>query len=79
MRVYTQSHKQRGWNTLFVHLQVVQLERDLQQVIDEKQDLETERDAYRHKYDRLNTELNYILKGDEKRVVDIDALIMENK
>lgn len=59
--------------------QTVQLERDLQQVIDEKQELVTERDAYRHKYGRLNTELNYILKGDEKGVVDIDALIMENK
>ena len=59
--------------------QVVQLERDLQQVLDEKQDLVTERDAYRHKHARLNVELNYILKGDERRVVDIDALITENK
>ncbi|KAK7110983.1 hypothetical protein V1264_014772 [Littorina saxatilis] len=59
--------------------QTLQLERDLQQVIDEKQELVTERDAYRQKYDRLNTELNYILKGDEKGVVDIDALIMNNK
>nr|KAG5698069.1 hypothetical protein BaRGS_016717 [Batillaria attramentaria] len=59
--------------------QNVQLERDLQQVLDEKQELVTERDAYRVKYGRLNTELNYILKGDEKGVVDIDALIMENK
>lgn len=51
----------------------------MQQVLDEKEDLETERDAYKNKYDRLNEELNYILKGDERRVVDIDALIMENK
>ena len=60
-------------------MQTLQLERDLQQVLDEKQELVTERDAYRHKHGRLNTELNYILKGDEKGVVDIDAVIMENK
>ncbi|XP_033729980.1 coiled-coil domain-containing protein 149-like, partial [Pecten maximus] len=56
----------------------IQLERDLQQVIDEKEELVNERDVYKNKYERLNTELNYILKGDEKRVVDLDALIMEN-
>ncbi|XP_041369440.1 coiled-coil domain-containing protein 149-like [Gigantopelta aegis] len=56
-----------------------QLERDLQQVLDEKQDQEMERDGYKIKYDRLNQELNYILKGDENRIVDIDALAMENK
>ena len=59
--------------------QYAQLERDLQQVLDEKQDQEMERDGYKIKYDRLNQELNYILKGDENRIVDIDALAMENK
>ena len=59
--------------------QYLQLERDLQTVLDEKQEYVTERDAYKTKYDRLNQELNYILKGDEKRIVDIDALVMENK
>ena len=56
-----------------------QLERDLQQVMDEKEELVTERDVYRLKYDRLNKELHYILKGDERRVLDVDALIMENR
>ena len=56
-----------------------QLERDLQQVVDEKEELVTERDVYRLKYDRLNKELQLILKGDEKRVLDVDALIMENR
>ena len=60
-------------------LQVNQLSRDLQQVLDEKEELIMERDDYRHKYDRLNNELNYILKGDERRVLDIDSLIKENK
>ncbi|GFR90471.1 coiled-coil domain-containing protein 149-like [Elysia marginata] len=59
--------------------EIVQRQRDLQQVLDEKEDLETERDAYRTKHERLNTELNYILGGDDKRIVDIDALNMENK
>lgn len=59
--------------------QYLQLERDLQTVLDEKQEFVTERDAYKTKYDRLNQELNYILRGDEKRIVDIDALVMENK
>ena len=47
--------------------------------MDEKEELVTERDVYRLKYDRLNKELHYILKGDERRVLDIDALIMENR
>ena len=64
---------------LATFLQYIQLERDLQQVLDEKEEHVTERDAYKSKYERLNAELNYILKGDEKRVVDIDALVMENK
>ena len=47
-------------------------------MLDEKEELVTERDVYRNKYERLNTELNYVLKGDERRIVDVDALIMEN-
>jgi len=47
--------------------------------MDEKEELVTERDVYRLKYDRLNKELNLILKGDESRVLDVDALIMENR
>ena len=49
------------------------------QVFDEKEELETERDAYKTKHQRLNSELNFVLKGDEKRIVDIDTLVMENK
>lgn len=62
-----------------MYVQHEQLERDLQQVVDEKEELVTERDVYRLKYDRLNKELHYILKGDERRVLDVDALIMENR
>lgn len=59
--------------------QIAQLERDVQQVLDEKEEQETERDVFKNKYERLNQEVNYILKGDENRIVDIDALVMENK
>lgn len=38
----------------------------------------TERDAYKHKVERLNKELNYVLQGDDKRIIDVDALSMEN-
>ncbi|CAD5113126.1 DgyrCDS2316 [Dimorphilus gyrociliatus] len=55
------------------------LERDLQQLLDEKEECVNERDIFKNKYIRLNNELNYILKGDEKRIVDIDALVMDNK
>ena len=60
-------------------VQIEQMERDLQQVFDDKEEQETERDIYKNKYERLNQELNYILKGDENRILDIDALSMENK
>jgi hypothetical protein len=65
--------------TILSYFQYVQLERDLQTVLDEKEEQETERDAYKHKYERLNKELNYILKGDEKRILDIDGLSTENR
>ena len=51
----------------------------MKQLLDMKEELETERDTYKSKYNRLNKEVNFIMRGDEKHVVDIDALIMENK
>ncbi len=66
-------------NVKLLHFQYAQLERDLQQVLDEKEELVTERDVFKTKFERLNQELNYILKGEENRIVDIDALVMENK
>lgn len=60
-------------------LQVENLERDMVAKIDELQEHVTERDFFRRKADHLNEELNYVLGGNEKRIVDIDALITENK
>lgn len=61
------------------HLEYSQLELDMKQVLDLKEELETERDTYKTKYIRLNKEVNFIMRGDEKHVLDIDALIMENR
>jgi len=52
---------------------------DLQTVMDEKEELVTERDAYKCKVHRLNHELNAVLKGDSKKVVHINALVMKNR
>lgn len=56
-----------------------QLEMDLQSVLDEKEELITERDAYKCKIHRLNHEFNMILKGENHSVIDLDSLIMENR
>lgn len=56
-----------------------QLAADLQAVLDEKEELVTERDAYKCKVHRLNHELNSVLKGDKNNHIDIDGLIMENR
>lgn len=62
-----------------VREQYSQLELDMKQVLDEREELVTERDAYKTKYGRLNQELNTLLRGDDKSILDIDAIILENK
>ncbi|XP_001606032.1 coiled-coil domain-containing protein 149 [Nasonia vitripennis] len=54
-----------------------QLKLDLQSVLDEKQELELERDAFKCKAHRLNHELSQALSA--SRPVDVDALINENR
>ncbi|KAL0269227.1 UNVERIFIED_CONTAM: hypothetical protein PYX00_007030 [Menopon gallinae] len=56
-----------------------QLEMDLQSVLDEKEELITERDAYKCKIHRLNHEFNMLLKGENHNVIDLDSLILENR
>uniref|UniRef100_A0A452HFI3 Uncharacterized protein n=1 Tax=Gopherus agassizii TaxID=38772 RepID=A0A452HFI3_9SAUR len=55
------------------------LEHDLQAALDELQDVKEERSSYQDKTDRLNQELNHILGGHENRIIDVDALCMENR
>lgn len=58
-----------------------QLKYDVRALLDEKEEIVTERDAYKCKVHRLNHELNIALKGEEAqvKVLDIDALVLENK
>ncbi|XP_055952396.1 coiled-coil domain-containing protein 149-like isoform X2 [Argiope bruennichi] len=60
-------------------IKCMQLTQDLEAVLDEKEELITSRDQYIHKYERLNQQMNYILRGDQQKPVDIDGVLMENK
>ncbi|CAL1280872.1 unnamed protein product [Larinioides sclopetarius] len=60
-------------------IKCMQLTQDLEAVLDEKEELITSRDQYIHKYERLNQQMNYILRGDQQKHVDIDGVLMENK
>lgn len=57
--------------------QLRELRSDLQALLDEKEELVTERDAYRCKVHRLNHQMTSLLKTSSS--VDIDAILMENK
>ncbi|XP_075424589.1 coiled-coil domain-containing protein 149 isoform X2 [Ascaphus truei] len=59
--------------------QIETLEHDLQAALDELQDVKQERSFYQDKAGRLNQELNHVLGGHEKRIIDVDALCMENR
>ncbi|XP_037685441.1 coiled-coil domain-containing protein 149 isoform X2 [Choloepus didactylus] len=59
--------------------QIESLEHDLQASVDELQDVKGERSSYQDKVERLNQELNHILGGNENRIIDVDALCMENR
>lgn len=61
--------------------QNAQLKYDIKSVLDEKEEIITERDAYKCKSHRLNYELNVALKNDgpEAKLLDLDALVLENK
>ncbi|MGH0148292.1 UNVERIFIED_CONTAM: hypothetical protein FKN15_055129 [Acipenser sinensis] len=56
-----------------------QLEHDLQASVDELQDVKAERSFYQDKANRLNLELSHVLGGHENRIIDVDALCMENR
>ncbi|NXG59806.1 CC149 protein, partial [Hemiprocne comata] len=59
--------------------QIETLRYDLQAALDELQDVKEERSFYQEKSDRLNQELNHVLGGNENRIIDVDALCMENR
>ncbi|KAI7815001.1 coiled-coil domain-containing protein 149-A-like isoform X2 [Triplophysa rosa] len=60
-------------------LQREELEHNLKTVSDELQDIRAECTVFKEKAERLNRELNHILGGQEKRIIDVDVLCMENR
>ncbi|XP_029949608.1 coiled-coil domain-containing protein 149-like [Salarias fasciatus] len=55
------------------------LEHTVKSLTDELQDVRAERDVFQQKAYRLNLEMNHIVGNDEIRILDIDALCMENR
>lgn len=51
----------------------------MKSLTDELQDVRAERDVFQQKAHRLNVEMNHIVGNDEMRILDIDALCMENR
>lgn len=51
----------------------------MKSVTDELQDVKAERDVYQEKALRLNVELNHVLGNHGARIIDVDALCMENR
>ncbi|XP_053199274.1 coiled-coil domain-containing protein 149-like [Scomber japonicus] len=60
-------------------LQMEEMEHNMKALTDELQDVKAERTVFREKADRLNVELNHILGNREARIIDVDALCMENR
>ena len=48
-------------------------------LLDEKEEWEIDKDCLREKFDKLNEQLNYVLNGDDNRIIDINALTTDNK
>ncbi|KAF4090791.1 hypothetical protein AMELA_G00055980 [Ameiurus melas] len=56
-----------------------ELEQSVKVAMDELQDVRAERNVYQEKARRLNAELNHILRHHDGRIMDVDALCMENR
>nr|XP_061810851.1 coiled-coil domain-containing protein 149-like [Nerophis lumbriciformis] len=59
--------------------QMEKMEQNMKALTDELHDVKAERGAYRDKAERLNVELNHVLGNRDSRIVDVDALCMENR
>ncbi|XP_061566472.1 coiled-coil domain-containing protein 149-A isoform X2 [Cololabis saira] len=60
-------------------LQMEEMEHAVKALTDELQDVKAERNVFREKAERLNVELNHVLGNHESRIIDVDALCMENR
>lgn len=68
-----------GLTQCSVWLQNEILEHSVKSLTDELQDIRAERDVFQQKAHRLNVEMNHIVGNDDVRILDIDALCMENR
>lgn len=72
-----------SWNpadvVCFVSAQSEILEHSVKSLTDELQDVCAERDVFQQKAHRLNVEMNHIVGNDDARILDVDALCMENR
>ncbi|XP_075227447.1 coiled-coil domain-containing protein 149 isoform X2 [Lycorma delicatula] len=59
--------------------QCAQLQSDMQTLLDEKEELVMQRDAYKCKVHRMNHQLSILLHANPSQLFDIDALVTENK
>ncbi|CAH2047103.1 unnamed protein product, partial [Iphiclides podalirius] len=86
----SQSSPQKDYEQLVQSLESIQnkykqLQLDYGTTLDEKEELVADRDYYKSKVNRLNHHISYILSNENKdsnphkSIVDIDALVMENK
>lgn len=55
------------------------LEHSVKSLTDELQDIRAERDVFQQKAHRLNVEMNHLLGNDDIRMLDVDALCVENR
>lgn len=55
------------------------LEHSVKSLADELQDVCAERDVFQQKAHRLNVEMNHIVGTTDPRILDVDALCMENR
>lgn len=62
-----------------LHPQMEEMENNMKAVTDELQDVKAERSVFQEKARRLNMELNHVLGNHEARIIDVDALCMENR
>ncbi|KAF3836989.1 hypothetical protein F7725_004453, partial [Dissostichus mawsoni] len=62
----------------FPPMNMEEMEHNMKALTDELQDVKAERGVFREKTYRLNVELNHVLGNREARIIDVDALCMEN-
>uniref|UniRef100_A0A2S2QHD8 Coiled-coil domain-containing protein n=1 Tax=Sipha flava TaxID=143950 RepID=A0A2S2QHD8_9HEMI len=76
----TDSKEELVKNLEIIHSKYQQLKLDFGLLLDDKQELITERDGFRNKIRRLNYELAASLKANKNQsILDIDSILFENK